>query len=195
MRLLHLYWPHLPLRLARARSGPSGTFPSGPVVIGGQPWMDGVVIDASPDARSLGVRRGMPLGTAHRLAPEATFLDPCPDDDRATVETAFERLASFSPGLAGTSDPGDPAFGLVRVQLDGLERLWGSEPVIARRLAEETVPSLPGPPLAGIAGTSFAATVAAARAAGGEACIVEPTGEAGFLAPLPAALLTDGPGV
>ncbi|HLA16845.1 MAG TPA: hypothetical protein VJZ72_08075 [Candidatus Limnocylindrales bacterium] len=152
-------------------------------------------MDASPDARSLGVRRGMPLGSAHRLAPEASFLDPSPDDDRAYVEAVFDRLASFSPGLAGTSDPGDPTFGLIRVQLDGLDRLWGPERVIARRLAEASGSLLPGLPLTGIAGTSFAATVAAARAVGDEACIVGTMGEAEFLAPLPAALLTDDPDV
>ncbi len=167
----------------------------GPLVLGGQPWTDGIVMDASPGARSLGVRRGMPLGSAHRLAPEATFLDPSPDDDRAAVEATFEGLASFSPGLAGTSDPSDTAFGLVRIQLDGLERLWGPEPITARRLAHATTAFLPGPPLAGIAGTSFAATVAAARASGGETCIVEPTGEADFLGPLPAGLLTDDPDI
>ena len=75
MRLLHLYWPHLPLRLARARR--SDSFPTDrPVVLGGQPWTDGTVIDADPAARALGVRRGIPLGSAHRLAPEAAFLDP-----------------------------------------------------------------------------------------------------------------------
>src|SRR5207342_3523370 len=79
VRLLHLLWPHLPLRLVRARAmaGPgSGSFPTGPLVLGGQPWTDGTVLDASPTARQLGVRRGMALGSAHRLAPEATFLDP-----------------------------------------------------------------------------------------------------------------------
>ena len=129
MRLLHLYWPHLPLRLARARR--SDSFPTDrPVVLGGQPWTDGTVIDADPAARALGVRRGIPLGSAHRLAPEAAFLDPEPDEDAASVEAAFGILARFSPGLAGVSDQADPAFGLLEVQVDGLERLWGSEPEI-----------------------------------------------------------------
>ena len=81
MRLLHLLWPHLPLRLARSRlessgsDGTSASWPPGPIVLGGQPWTDGTVVDADPLARALGVRRGMPLGSAHRLAPEATFLD------------------------------------------------------------------------------------------------------------------------
>ena len=141
MRLLHLHRPHLPLELARARA--SEPFPPGPLVLGGRPWDPGPVIDASPEARALGVRRGMPLGSAHRLAPEATFIDPDPDADRATVEAAFEALAAFSPGIAGSADPLDAAFGLFEVQVDGLEALWGPEPVLvgrsdARRSARAT---------------------------------------------------------
>jgi hypothetical protein len=53
MRLLHLYWPHLPIRLARHRL--SASFPTDrPVVLGGQPWTDGTVIDADLAARALG---------------------------------------------------------------------------------------------------------------------------------------------
>src|SRR5918996_1320670 len=101
MRLLHLHRPHLLLDLARRRL-PSGSWPAGPVVLGGKPWTNGTVLDADPAARALGVRRGMPLGSAHRLAPEATFLDPEPDADAAALDSAFEAPARFSPGLAGT---------------------------------------------------------------------------------------------
>ena len=197
VRLLHLLWPHLPLRLTRARaqSGPdSGSFPTGPLVLGGQPWTDGTVLDASPTARELGIRRGMPLGSAHRLAPEATFLDPDLAADTATVERALEALAAFSPGVAGTVDPADPAFGLLEVQVDGLDRLWGPEPVLVERIVGALAPILPGPPRIGIAGTRFAATTAAGAAAvAGQPWIVEPSGEAAFLAPFPAALLTPDP--
>lgn len=192
MRLLHLYWPHLPLDLARARSD---SFPSGPVILGGQPWTDGTVIDADPLARSLGVRRGIPLGSAHRLAPEAAFLDPDPGADASAVEAAFEALAAFSPGLAGVADPADPAFGLLVVQVDGLERLWGSEERLIERLTGVLDAILPGPPRAGIAGTRFAATVAAGRARPGQPIIVPFDEEAAFLAPLPAGLLSPDPDV
>ena len=189
MRLLHLYWPHLPLRLARARH--SDSFPTDrPVVLGGQPWTDGMVLDADPAARALGVRRGIPLGSAHRLAPEAAFLDPEPEADAKAVETAFEMLARFSPGLAGSTDPTDPAFGLLEVQVDGLERLWGTEPELVARLVAALGPILPGSPRPGIAGTRFAATIAAAHTTPPEPRIVRPGGEAAFLAPLPAALLS-----
>ena len=197
MRLLHLLWPHLPLRLARARmetpsdDGISASWPSGPVVLGGQPWTDGIVLDADPLARALGVRRGIPLGSAHRLAPEATFLDPAPDADRDAVEAACERLAVFSPGIAGTSNVTDGGFGRIAVHVDGLTRLWGIEEALVGRMGDALRPVLPGAPRAGIAGTSFAASVAAAHAEeGGPPLLVPPGDDAPFLAPYPAKLLT-----
>jgi protein ImuB len=194
MRLLHLYWPHLPIRLARSRL--SDSFPTDrPVVLGGQPWMDGTVIDADPAARALGVRRGIPLGSAHRLAPEAAFLDPETEADTTAIEDAFEILARFSPGLAGTTDPTDPAFGLIEIQVDGLDRLWGPEPLLVERLVEALRSGLPGAPRPGIAGTRFAATVAAGHAEPAVARIVEPGGDARFLAPLPSSLLSPDPDV
>jgi protein ImuB len=189
MRLLHLYWPHLPIRLARHRR--SGSFPTDrPVVLGGQPWTEGTVIDADPMARALGVRRGIPLGSAHRLAPEAVFLDPQPEADTRAVEDAFEALGRFSPGLAGTAEPTDSAFGLIELQVDGLDRLWGPDEVLVGRHVEAVKPILPGTPRPGIAGTRFAATVAAGHTEPGVARIVEPGGDARFLAPLPSSLLT-----
>jgi hypothetical protein len=193
MRLLHLHWPHLPLALMQARA--SVSFPTGPTILGGQPWMPGTVIDANPEARALGVRRGMALGAAHRLAPEAVFLDPEPDADAATLETAFERLAAFSPGVAGTTDPHDSAFGLFEVQVDGLGPLWGAEPVLVQRIGNALERLLPGGPRAGIAGTRFAATIAAIHAAPGRPILVPPGDDAAFLASYPAGLLTTDPDV
>ena len=160
------------------------------MVLGGQPWTNGNVLDADPAARALGVRRGMPLGSAHRLAPEATFLDADPEADRAELEAAFERLADFSPAIAGTSEPTDVAFGLLEAQIDGLEGLWGPEPALVERVGAALEPALAGRPRAGIAGTRFAATVAALAAEPGSLVSVPPGSEAEFLAPLPASLLT-----
>src|SRR5436309_7960298 len=210
MRLLHLHWPHLLLRLARSRSAsfPPDPTPGSappPIILGGQPWTAGVVLDASPAALAMGVRRGMALGSAHRLAPEATFLDPDPIASAVAVEAALDRLTAFSPGVAGETDETHPAFGRLDVQLDGLERLWGPEPILVERMRDALAPILPGPPCAGIAGTRFAAVVAAspavttteeaiaavARPRPGQAFVAVPPGdEAAFLAPLPAALLT-----
>jgi protein ImuB len=189
MRLLHLHRQHLLLDFARRRL-PSGSWPAGPVVLGGQPWANGIVLDADPAARALGVRRGMPLGSAHRLAPEATFLDANPEADRAELEAAFERLGAFSPAIAGTSDPADVAFGLLEAQVDGLEGLWGPEPALVERVGGALEEPLAGRARAGIAGTRFAATVAALAAEPATLVSVPPDAEAVFLAPLPASLLT-----
>ena len=165
------------------------------MVLGGKPWSDGVVLDADPAARALGVRRGMPLGSAHRLAPEATFLDAEPEADRTELEAAFERLTAFSPAVAGTAEPADVAFGLLEAQVDGLAALWGPEPVMVERIAAALEAPLAGLPRAGIAGTRFAATVAALAAQPGALVSVPPGEEAAFLAPLPALLLTPDPDV
>ncbi len=142
----------------------------------------------------------MPLGDAHRLVPEAAFLDAYPGADRAAVEAALERLAAFSPGLGGATDVADPAFGRLEVQLDGLERLWGPEPVLVERIRWALAPLLPGPPRAGIGGTRFGAAVAAGRteppAEGGLPLLrIAPGEDAAFLAPLPAGLLSPDPDV
>lgn len=195
MRRLHLFVPHLPLALARARR--SEPFPTGPLVLGGRPWDPGPVIDSSPDARALGVRRGMPLASAHRLVPEATFIQPDPDADRAAAEAAFEALSAFSPSLAGSSDPVDAAFGLFEMGIDGLGPLWGPERVLIERVSSALRAALTreGAEAAlaarvGIAGTHFAATIAAVHARAGSPVRVEPGDEATFLADRPSSLLT-----
>jgi protein ImuB len=138
----------------------------------------------------------MPLGSAHQLVPEATFVDPDPERDRACVEAAFEALAAFSPGIAGSADPADPAFGLFEIQVDGLEPLWGSEPVLVDRLTSALEGSLgAGGVRAGIAGTRFAATIAAVHARPGRPIAVPVGDEAAYLAPHPSGLLTQDPDV
>lgn len=212
MRRLHAFVPHLSLGLARARR--SEPFPQGPLVLGGKPWDPGPVIDASPDARALGVRRGMPLGSAHRLVPEATFIEPDLEADGAAVEAVFEALAASSPTLAGRIDPLAAGFGLFEVGIDGLGPLWGPEATLVERIRTTVRGALPGEwppevPGIGIAGTHFAATVAAltARAetpgsgtlARGGATrppvIVPPGTEATFLQDRPSGLLTTDPDI
>jgi impB/mucB/samB family protein len=144
----------------------------------------------------------MPLGSAHRLVPEATFIDPDPDADRGTAETVFEGLAQSSPSLAGTSDPFDAAFGLFEVGIDGLGPLWGAGPVLIERLARAVstaLPTVPGDgalrPRTGIAGTHFAATIAAMAARPDAPILVPPGDDAAFLADRPSGLLTTDPDI
>ncbi len=193
MRLLHLAWPHLPLRLEATRH----PLPPGPLVLGGQPWEAGTVLDASPAAVRLGVRRGQPLGSAHKLVPEATFLVPDPPAYRAAVEAALEALAGFTPAVEGEVNPEAPAFGRILLGIEGLARLWGDEPTLLRRVVAHLAPLLPGAPRAGMGNTRFGAAVAASVARTNAAASLTwaaiPPGpaavEAAFLAPLPIRLL------
>lgn len=186
MRLLHLAWPHLPLRLEAV------PLPAGPVILGGQPWEPRHVLDASPDAVRLGVRRGQPLGTAHKLVPEAAFLAARPAVYRAAMEAALEALAAFTPAVEGATDPESPAFGRILLGIEGLARLWGDEPTLTARIVARVAAVLPGPPRTGIAGTRFGAAVAAATSEEPPRPTIVPGGpgaEAAFLAALPVSLL------
>jgi nucleotidyltransferase/DNA polymerase involved in DNA repair len=169
-------------------------------VLGGKPWMPGHVLDASLSALELGVRIGMPLGAAHRMAPEAIFLEPDRAADETALQTAMELLNGLSPGLVAETEVDSPGFGRIEIQLDGLERLWGPEPRIVERAATLLAKTLPGSPLAGIGGTRFAAAVAATVAGRDKAerlrvQLVEPRSDAAFLSPLPSSLLSRSPDV
>ena len=161
------------------------------VVIGGQPWETGTVLDCSPEARKLGVTRDQPLGTAHRLVPEAQFLPADRDLYRSRMEAALDALARFTPSLEADDDPGARTFGQILLGIEGLHRLWGDEPALVARLADAIKPLLPTAPRAGIGNTRFGAQVAAVVGRGrleqipvGDAAI-----EARYLAPLSIQLL------
>jgi nucleotidyltransferase/DNA polymerase involved in DNA repair len=184
MRLLYLDWPHLPIRLALGRDpGPEEA-----IVLGGRPWDPGHVLDRSPAAGALGVRRGQPLGTAHSLAPEALFLPLDPAELAAPLEAALDALNGLAPAVEGESDPVAPAFGQVYIGIEGLVRLWGDEAALVQRALTLLAPLLPGRPRSGIGNTRFGAAVAARIGSG-----AIPAGgwreEAAYLAPLPLALL------
>lgn len=163
MRLLYLDWPHLPLRIEQTRRPPLPDL----VVLGGQPWEPGTVLDCTTAARRLGVHRGQPLGSAHDLVPEATFLPVDLAAYQGTFERALEALADFTPSLEGEIDPQGSAFGQVFLGIEGLSRLWGDEGTLAGRAARQVASILPGPPRAGIGNTRFGAQVAAVVGARG----------------------------
>ena len=184
MRLLTLVWPHLPLRLALGRD-PRQTEA---VVLGGRPWDPGTVLDHSPAAGALGVRRGQALGTAHSLVPEAEFLPFEVAAVAAPLVAALDALSGLAPAVEGATDPADQTFGRILIGIEGLARLWGDEPTLVERAVERVAASLPGRPRTGIGNTRFGSEVAARIGAqaiplGGD------LEEAAFLAPLPVALL------
>ncbi|HUR16311.1 MAG TPA: DNA polymerase Y family protein [Candidatus Limnocylindrales bacterium] len=193
MRFLYLDWPHLchRLELARARQAPLDEL----VVIGGQPWEAGTVLDCSPSARRLGVLRGQPLGTAHRLVPEAQFLPADHDAYRGRMDAALEEMARFTPSVESDSDPEARTFGQILLGIEGLHRLWGDEPRLTSRIVAAVRAHLPDEPRLGIGNTRFGAQVAAVVGRGtlesipiGDAA-AEAEAEAAYLAPLSITLL------
>lgn len=190
MRLLYLDWPHLPLRLALGRDPGADEA----VVLGGRPWDPGPVLDRSPAAGALGVRRGQPLGTAHSLVPEACFLPLDPAGLADPFEAALDALNELAPAVEGEVDPADPRFGRVFIGIEGLGRLWGDEPTLVERALAIVEPLLPGSPRVGIGNTRFGAGVAA-RIGVGHIPAGGQREEAAFLAPLPLTLLPAEPGV
>jgi hypothetical protein len=140
----------------------------------------------------------MTLAAAHALAPDAAFLAPDLDRYRAAAEAALDALAAFAPYVEGETDPAKDGFGGAYLAIDGLERLWGTEPALLARVATAVAPHAPGPLRAGVAGSRFgsfvAAVIARDRLPGTDVTWLAvarrgPESEAAFLAPLPVTLL------
>jgi protein ImuB len=186
MRFLYLDWPHLAYRIEAARA-PLAEL----VVIGGQPWEQGTVLDCSPAAQRLGVARDQPLGTAHRLVPEAQFMPADRETYRDRMETALESLARFTPSLEADSAPEARKFGQILLGIEGLHLLWGDEPTLAARLADAVRSLLPAEPRTGIGNTRFGAQVAAVIGRGRleRIPVGDAAAEAAYLAPLSIQLL------
>ncbi|MET1231897.1 MAG: DNA polymerase Y family protein [Candidatus Limnocylindrales bacterium] len=162
-------------------------------MLGGRPWDPGSVLDRSPAAARFGVRPGQPLGVAHRLVPEATFLEADPAAYAVAFEAVLEALAAFTPAIEGETDPAAPAFGRALLGIEGLGPLWGDEATLTARVRSAVAAQLPPAPRAGIGNTRFGAGVAASMAREATSLLAIPAGgaaeEAAFLAPLPIRLL------
>ncbi|MCC7025292.1 MAG: hypothetical protein IT338_20830 [Thermomicrobiales bacterium] len=146
---------------------------------GGRP----VVADATPEARSHGVRPGLSLREAIALSPDAIVLAPHPAREAVAAEEIVAGLETLSPAVE--HDPAQP--GCYLIDLTGTERLLGPPRRVAERLLQ-TVPAILRP-RAGIAPTPFAARIAAHQAASGAIQVVDAAMVPAFLAPAPVSLL------
>src|ERR1017187_8702512 len=79
----------------------------------------GVVAAASYAARKFGVNSAMPLVTAYRLCPQATFMDGHPERYRDYSRRIYTILKTFSPQVEMASV--DEAY----MDITGTERLHG----------------------------------------------------------------------
>jgi DNA polymerase IV len=138
-----------------------------------------VVLAASYEAKSCGVRTAMGGAQARRLCPQAVVVPPRMSAYAEASKAVFEVFERTTPLVEGLSI--DEAFLDVR----GLERISGSATEIAARLRREIRERVGLRITVGVAGTKFLAKVASAVAKPDGLLVVPPGGELGFLQPLP----------
>lgn len=160
-----------------------------PVVVGGRPGQRGVVTSCSYEVRALGVRSGMSLTEAQRLAPRAVYL-PTRHDLYGDYSARVRHIAeSYTPVSQVASI--DEMF----LDFSGCESLYhragdaGPDSTIertVRRLTDEIEERVGLPSSAGIATSRSVAKVASGLAKPRGVLMIAAGDEQSFLGPLPA---------
>jgi DNA polymerase-4 len=159
-----------------------------PVVVGGLPGQRGVVTAASYEVRALGVRSGMSLKDAYRLAPNAVYLP--------TRHGVYGEYAERTRRIAENYTPVTQIASIDEMFLDfsGCENLYhdpsdrDADATIertVRRLTAEIATRVGLPSSAGIATSRSVAKVASGMAKPRGVLLVPAGGEIAFLSPLP----------
>jgi DNA polymerase IV len=159
-----------------------------PVVVGGQPGSRGVVTAASYEVRRLGVKSGMSLIEAGKLAPDAIYLATRGDTYGTYADRVREIARRFSPTVLVASI--DEMF----LDFAGCERLYGrpgddSGDAAIERAVLDLTGAIDGelglPASAGIATSKVMAKVASSLAKPRGVMLVPAGVERAVLAPLP----------
>ncbi|MFC1941842.1 DNA polymerase IV [Chloroflexota bacterium] len=150
-----------------------------PVVVGGKPDRRGVVATASYEARTFGLRSGMPLVTAARLCPKTIFIEGNFARYREFSRKFMAILSDFSPFI-------EP-MGIDEAYLDvtGFESIHGSIWQMADKMKQRIQSELGLCASVGIASCKVVAKVASDFSKPDGLIEVPPGEERGFLAPLP----------
>jgi DNA polymerase-4 len=154
-----------------------------PVIVGADPRGRGVVSAASYEARRFGVHSAMPIRTAARLCPEASFLPVDMDKYARVSREIMSILASFTPLLEPVSI--DEAF----LDVTAARRLWGDGPAVARLAKQRIREATRLTASVGVAANKFVAKVASDLEKPDGLVVVPAGAEAAFLSPLPVARL------
>ena len=154
-----------------------------PVVVGGRPDRRGVVACASYEARAFGLHAGMPLTTAYRLCPQATFIEGSSPRYRRASQRFMAILADFSPYLEPVSL--DEAY----LDATGFETIYGSTQQMAVNIRQRIRDDLRLSASVGIASSKVVAKVASELSKPDGLLEVTDGNECSFLSPLPIAKL------
>ncbi len=150
-----------------------------PVVVGGKRDRRGVVASASYEARAFGLHAGMPLVTACRLCPQATFIEGSFPKYRDASQRFMSILADFSPYLEPVGL--DEAY----LEITGFESIHGSIHQMAVAIKQRIKGELGLCASVGIASGKVVAKVAAELSKPDGLLEVATGKEPSFLAPLP----------
>jgi DNA polymerase-4 len=149
-----------------------------PVVVGSA-GPRGVIMSASYQARSRGLRSAMPSMRARRLCPDAVFVSPDFDSYRAYSNRFREILLSVSPAVEPLSL--DEAF----IDVGGSTLLFGSPPQIGARIRKAITGELGLTASVGVGPNKLLAKLASTRAKPDGLIVVPADGVLAFLHPLP----------
>lgn len=171
-----------------------------PLAIGGRPWEAKPIFAFSQEVARLGVRAGMTLRLAHALSPEARFLPATRPRYRQASGEIVDVLLDYSPAVepqelwhpfADRSVPftvdGRTLPARYYLDFDGLPA--PESLALARALGRFLRDETRFAPTIGLAAGRFAAQVAATVGRPNHAKLVEPGGDAAFLAPRPVEFL------
>ncbi|MGD2103725.1 MAG: DNA polymerase IV [Anaerolineae bacterium] len=150
-----------------------------PILIGGRPESRGVVATASYAAREYGVHSAMPMAHALRLCPQAVVLTP-----------RFDVYRVYSRRVMSIVEEGAPLVEIVSIDeayLDLTDDVdeWLEAVEAAHRLQERVRGDVGLSASIGVATNKLVAKVASDYDKPGGLTVVQPGGEATFLAPLP----------
>jgi DNA polymerase-4 len=153
-----------------------------PVVVGGGRTR-GVVLSATYEARALGVHSAMPMSRAHRIAPNAIFIEP---DHHAYAEVSRNVMALFE-SVTPIVEPLslDEAF----LDVSGALRRLGSPTAIAELIRARVQDEQQITCSVGVATTKFVAKLASTRAKPDGMLVVPADRVIDFLHPLPVGAL------
>jgi DNA polymerase-4 len=153
-----------------------------PVIVGGG-GNRGVVLSATYEARTSGVRSAMPMSRARRLCPQAVVLEPTFDAYAEASRGVMEVFRSLTPLVEPLSL--DEAF----LDVKGVARRFGG-PRLVGEWIRATVQDEQGITCSvGVATTKFVAKLASAHCKPDGLLVVPADGVVTFLHPLPVAAL------
>lgn len=180
----YLWIPQLPLALARRRHP---ELADRPLVVGGSPTSDGLVVDASAECLAAGARPGRPLREAWECCPEAAFVPAAPDAERRAHAAVLDLIETMAVAVEDEG-LGRACFALHR-PVGGEEGRW-----LLARLRTLVRARVGFRARVALAPVRFAARVAAERdPVAAEAPVVLEGDVAAYLAPLPLDALPLGP--